>query len=818
MQISNATKNTRAAAFLLGVSSQVCQLLLLRELLMVFHGNELSVGIILASWMGWVGLGSILGSFISRKTDRPLLWLFICSSLNVLFVIASIAATRLLPYYYQLVPGSYLPLTEIALSTIILTLPVGVVFGLMFILITRLIRNSAKSDNTSGGSDAYALEAAGNIAGGFVFSLILVNIFEPVLICILATGLLIAGLYKYSGRDLLNSSESFVSFTRILVHISLVIVVLTIYFSSDIENFLTVKLWKQLAPGHELVENVQSKYGTLTLLKKRDQFSFFQSGKLLFNAMKELVEGSFEQNEPVVFANMAMVQHRSAERVLLVGGGLRGIVGEILSYNVKHLDYVELDEVLVKTFLNNACDNTRSIYSDERLNLIHGDGRVYVRNAENSYDLIIIDMPDPLTLVNNRYYTQEFFREASRALREDGVLVFSALSTSNMRSSSIANRNAAIYHTLDSVFSHVKVAGEREVMFFASDCSRQLVFDSQSAQRRFFELAADTENFNPHQFNMLLHPTRTNRLTWVLANHGRKVDSHIKSPPVPDAFPPSVVDTRQSISKLPPVQTRYFINSDFRPLIYYYSLLFWNEQTRSSSGGYLSKLLHFNPVWLMAVIFLPLIIALLLDTLSRVFKARRKSILRFYRRKTLYWAAFTTGLSTMTLQIALLFCFQNIFGFIYEMTGAITALFMTGLFFGTKTSRKYFKEQANIAGIMTIQLLLAVFAFFCGIFLPFASTIGSGLMFVFGILTFVAGFLNGLDFPLVTACIDLINKRPEKSVAGSYSIELMGACVGSVVAGAVFIPVAGVVACCFFAAVANLSAFGVLFLSRKVVI
>jgi len=46
------------ALFLIGFVAIVGQILLIRELLVIFYGNELSTAIILASWLVWTSLGS----------------------------------------------------------------------------------------------------------------------------------------------------------------------------------------------------------------------------------------------------------------------------------------------------------------------------------------------------------------------------------------------------------------------------------------------------------------------------------------------------------------------------------------------------------------------------------------------------------------------------------------------------------------------------------------------------------------------------------------------------------------------------------------
>ena len=64
-----------SALLLMGFSGIVAQVLLLRELLIVFSGNELTIGIILASWLILEAAGAfLLGRWIEhirRKLEAP---------------------------------------------------------------------------------------------------------------------------------------------------------------------------------------------------------------------------------------------------------------------------------------------------------------------------------------------------------------------------------------------------------------------------------------------------------------------------------------------------------------------------------------------------------------------------------------------------------------------------------------------------------------------------------------------------------------------------------------------------------------------------
>ena len=51
----------------LGISAIITQIILLREFLVLFSGNELVIGIILGNWLLLSGIGTYLGKYIHKK-------------------------------------------------------------------------------------------------------------------------------------------------------------------------------------------------------------------------------------------------------------------------------------------------------------------------------------------------------------------------------------------------------------------------------------------------------------------------------------------------------------------------------------------------------------------------------------------------------------------------------------------------------------------------------------------------------------------------------------------------------------------------------
>ncbi len=119
----------------------------------------------------------------------------------------------------------------------------------------------------------------------------------------------------------------------------------------------------------------------------------------------------------------AMAVNPAIKNVLVIGGGDGGTVRELLRYGgIERIDMVEIDERVVR-----VCQEffpiTAAKLTDQRVKLIFDDGLKFVREAkEDSYDLIIVDSTDPIG-PGEGLFTEEFYRNCSRVLSPEGILV-----------------------------------------------------------------------------------------------------------------------------------------------------------------------------------------------------------------------------------------------------------------------------------------------------------------------------------------------------------------------------------------------------------
>lgn len=118
----------------------------------------------------------------------------------------------------------------------------------------------------------------------------------------------------------------------------------------------------------------------------------------------------------------------SFERALILGAGSGSDTATALANGVKSVTAVEIDPVIMKLGAKFHPDQP---YSDPRVRLVNADGRVFLRNTNEKFDLIIFALPDSLTLtssiVNLRLesflFTQDSLAAAREALAPNGVLV-----------------------------------------------------------------------------------------------------------------------------------------------------------------------------------------------------------------------------------------------------------------------------------------------------------------------------------------------------------------------------------------------------------
>ncbi len=146
----------------------------------------------------------------------------------------------------------------------------------------------------------------------------------------------------------------------------------------------------------------------------------------------------------------AMITHPSPETVFIAGGGEGATLREVLSHNtVKRAVMVDIDAEVIALCKKYLPNYSQGSFEDKRTELKHVDAREYLANSKEKFDIIIIDLPDPIE-EGPAYllYTQEFYQLVRDRLTDNGIITVQAGSAAWTE---LLNFNA-VNNTLKSVF------------------------------------------------------------------------------------------------------------------------------------------------------------------------------------------------------------------------------------------------------------------------------------------------------------------------------------------------------------------------------
>jgi spermidine synthase len=418
-----------------GIASVVAQLLLIREFLALFRGNEYIIALLLFNWLILGGIGTRLARLVAGRTASRanLAWISLALAVLGIVQIPAIRQLRDLVFIHGSSVGFYPTFLFILVGMAPYCLLVG--FALPYCLFVLRSETPGYS-----GVKVYMADNLGDVSGGALFSFFLVWLVTPL------QALFLAGLPLVVCAVLLFLPGA-PNRLRWLIAGGLVLVTMA--------GVLGLERASLLRPAGELVHYQESRYGRLEVYRDREQFTLFRDG----------VPAGSDQNrsraEEAVHYPLAQLDW--VRRILLIAPE-SGMLQEVAKYRPELVDYVELDPAI--TTLQFRYGMVREIPG---LNLIHQDARAWLNTTNQTYDAIIMSLPEPETFQVNRFFTTGFFATVQRHLAPGGVFSFTLEGYDNFLGAAQRNKVSSVYNTAALYFSDILLLPGASIHFLCRD-------------------------------------------------------------------------------------------------------------------------------------------------------------------------------------------------------------------------------------------------------------------------------------------------------------------------------------------------------------
>ncbi|WP_334129466.1 polyamine aminopropyltransferase [Sneathiella sp.] len=123
-----------------------------------------------------------------------------------------------------------------------------------------------------------------------------------------------------------------------------------------------------------------------------------------------------------MFVHVPMLAHGNARRALIVGGGDGGAARQLMKYRDIAVTMVDIDRTVVELSRKYMPSVSGGAFDDPRLDLVIADGCKFVKETDETWDVIIIDSTDPHG-PGEVLYTQEFYSDCKSCLTPGGVII-----------------------------------------------------------------------------------------------------------------------------------------------------------------------------------------------------------------------------------------------------------------------------------------------------------------------------------------------------------------------------------------------------------
>ncbi len=385
------------SVFLVAVASLIYELIAGAVSSYLLGNSIAQFSIVIGIFLSAMGLGSFLSKFIQTR----LLPRFIQVEVAIGLLGGFSAAALFLTFAYTDIYFTVLVAVSGGLGTLI---------GLEIPLIIRILRSREESLRITV-SNVMTVDYVGALAASLTFPFLLIPhlglLRSSFLVGLLNIGVawLGIGYFRQESREL-KGLPVFAAAATIAVAGGLV-------FTSALVGLVEDRIYPD-----EIIYAGQTRYQRIVITRWRQDVRLFIDGKLQFSTKDE-----YRYHESLVHPAMSAAPKR--RDILILGGGDGMAAREILKYpEVRSIDVVDIDPEMTRLFKEKDMLAGLSDYAlrDPKVQIINRDAMKFLQESENTYDVILMDLPDPSDLTLGKLYTKSFYTYAGRRLEPRGVI------------------------------------------------------------------------------------------------------------------------------------------------------------------------------------------------------------------------------------------------------------------------------------------------------------------------------------------------------------------------------------------------------------
>jgi spermidine synthase len=454
--------------FLVGACLSIAQFVMIRDFVTILYGEEVVIILVTAAFF----MGLSIGYFLSLKFSEKF---FEQSFLTIAFLHLTF------PFSYRMLAAGIARLDMNGYWYVALMFLYALIFSSIFaVFLPRLINKNSSNQNTAIQKlkILYSMELIGFAAG---FAIVGLSWNKGVAFIIPIYWALLAIVIQ------LALQKKFWTVTFVLI------AVIAGSSIQQIDRRTTALLYeyKHHLDEAETLLTINSAYQKVEVIKDEDGERYlYLDGLLNLNAsdLEDL-------NYYIAKIPASLIK---PEKTLIIGNGTLSSVSKVYPYS-KFVQSVELDSGVLLAG-QKFFTPIEELSGLDRWNLVIDDGKHFLKTTQDKFDLIIMDIPSPLTIQEAILHTVEFYQLARSKMTEKGVIAVQL-------SGPLQHNNrtpARVVAALSKAFNQVIVINSDKADRSFAYASQQLPFNGKDMRRATRDYEQELEIIVPEDIAFYL--------------------------------------------------------------------------------------------------------------------------------------------------------------------------------------------------------------------------------------------------------------------------------------------------------------------------